>query len=67
MMKVLEERKLTVTTPYNGTVIIVPYRSGSREKIEVYFEFRKFVKKENRRFVVGYLKAEGFVERAILG
>ncbi len=67
MLEILEDRKLTVKTPYNGTVIIVPYRSGSRDKIEVYFEFRRFVQKEHRKFVVGYLKAEGFVENAILG
>jgi hypothetical protein len=67
MMKILEDRKLAVKTPYNRTVIIVPYRSGSRDKIEVYFDFRTFVRKEHRKFVVGYLKAEGFVEKAILG
>jgi hypothetical protein len=65
MMKILEDRKLTVKTPYNGTVIIVPYRSGSREKVEAYFDFRSFVKKEHRKYIVSYLKEEGFVEKAI--
>jgi hypothetical protein len=65
MIHMLEHRKLAVKTPYSGTVLIVPFRSARQRRIQVSFRFRGFVKRENQKAAVKYLKAEGFVERAI--
>lgn len=64
MIEISQDRKLAVKTPYTGTVVILPFRSVGRKRIEVAFNFRGFVKRADQKFAMRYLKAEGFVEKA---